>query len=874
MLMTLRAAIAGLALSALLLPGAAAYDLEYEAKPAAELIDQDVSYSDDIPLPEDVTGFRVGERIYSPDMLYAYMRAVAAASDRVTVDEIGRAHSGRPILRATVTSPENHERLDDIRAAQTAMSEGEAAPDGQPVVVQFTHGVHGTEPSGYDSVPLLLYFLAAGQGAEVEDMLDRAVINIIAPLNPDGVARFAEWTGSYRGAVPVADPQHREHVADWPSGRVNKYFFDLNRQWLALTQPEIRSLVEATLDWMPNVVADFHEMGENTTYFFSPGPHDQLHPLLGTGGLDLTLRMNEFLIEQLDSEGALHVSGELFDDYYLGYGSSYPGLLGAVPYLFEQSSVRGIVQETDHGILWHDDKTGQQARVGLALIRAALANSDRLHAHQRDFYEEAGRLAAGGPARTYVFTSHDRGRLADFIDILQAHRIEVRELRQATRLDGNEYRPGESYVVTANQRQYRVIEAMFERQDTGEMTEFYDVSGWTLPLAFGMDWSEVRSGLFSPNLAGDVIESFDIAAPAPERSEYGYVIDWSSSFYAPRAVYRLSHAGMRMQVIPDTVELRTQGGEEVTVTHGGIVATVRNQSIDADAIHALMVRAAEEDGVTVHPVSSAATLSGSDLGGFSLTPVRQPRLLLVSGPGTAQNEVGELWHLLDHEMRMPVTLIDVNSFSSSDISGYTHIILASGQYSGLGDDAADRLKAWTRQGGTLIGVRGGASWAVERGIASASMTRTRREGEDADEPGTAEPLAYEDLSTWDSEHSVAGAIFAGSLDVTHPLGFGYRRAALPLHRIGEDAFVPGPSPVSMPLRYSNSGPLLSGYASDRAQEELRGHGVIFAERSGRGSVILFADNPYFRAYFRGPTRTFMNAIFFSNAFRNASRTGD
>lgn len=876
--MHLRAIIAGAGLAFAAAFIAHAHDYEYEAKPAAELLARDghdVSYDDAIPLPEDVTGIRVGESIYSPDMLYAYMRAVADVSNRVTVDEIGRSHSGRPILRAIITAPANHDRLEDIRQAHLAFSEpGSRArvSDDTPVVIQYTHGVHGTEPSGYDSVPLLIYHLAAAQGEAVDDLLANAVIHIIAPLNPDGVARFSQWAGAYRGAVPVADPQHREHVADWPSGRVNKYFFDLNRQWLALSQPEIRAAAAATLEWMPNIAADFHEMGENTTYFFSPGPVDQLHPLLGTEGVALNRRMNRFLTEQLDSEGALYVSEEVFDDFYLGYGSSYPGLLGSVPYLFEQSSVRGILQETNRGVLRHDDKTGQQARVGLALIDAGVENRARLLNHQRDFYARSARMAADSAVRAYVFTSHDRSRLADFLDILAGHDIAVHELSQPARLEGREYRPGDSYIVPLDQRQHRVIQALFETQDTAEMTEFYDVSGWTMPLAYGLDYAEVRAGLFSPNFVGEPVEDFQRAQTAPEPADYAYVMEWSS-FHAPRALYRLLHAGLNVTAIPDETSLRDAEGEQIEPGRGALVIPVANQPVDADAIHALVARAAEEDGARIHAVATGATLSGSDLGGFSLTALEKPEILLIVGPGVNQNDVGEIWHLLDYEMRMPVTLIDLAALPRAQIARYTHIILANGDYSSLGDSGAERLGGWVRDGGTLIGIRGGAGFAVEKGIASASMTRTRREGEEAEQPGEAEPLAYDEINVWDSEHRVAGAIFDTRVDLSHPLLYGYRSSSVPVHRIGEDAFIPGDSPFNQPMRYTSE-PLMSGYASERAQEELAGKGAIFAERSGRGAVILFADNPYFRAYFKGSTRPFTNALFFSKAFRNATRRGE
>jgi len=837
----------------------------YEPAPLVELIGQDVEYDPAIPLPEDVTGFPVGGIIYTPAMIADYMRAVAAASERVTVDSVGRSHFGRQIMRVTITSPENHARLEDIREAQHDISRAgntDAIPADHPVVIQFTHGVHGSEPSGYDAIMPLLYFLAAGQGSEVADLLDRSVIHLIGPINPDGADRFANWTNMHRARVPVADPQHREHYNEWPWGRTNHYWFDLNRQWLPVTQPEAVALVRATREWMPNIAADFHEMGTNSTYFFSPGPPDGLHPLLSQDGLQLNLRMNRFLNEQLDGEGALYVSEEFFDDFYLGYGSSYPGLVGSVPYLFEQSSVRGIIQETDFGTLRYDDKVGQQARVGLALIRAGLANREQLLSFQRDFYREGARLAGAATNLAYVFSSPDAGRLNDFIEMLDIHGIEVHRLSRRVRLDNTDFDPANSYVVNVRQREFRVIEALFETRIVEGMTEFYDVSGWTQPLAYGLDFAAVRPGFFAPDLAGERAGVPERAVPAPPTTDYAYVIDWTN-FYAPRAVYRFLEAGVRARMVPDSITVTTADGE-VTVPRGSVVIQVRQQGVDPETVHALVQRAAG-DGVTVHAAITGTSGQGSYLGGFGVNTVRRPEILLLTGRGQDVNATGELWHLFDHELEMPVSMIDISEFSAANLSRYTHIILANGSYGGLGESDAERLGEWTRAGGVLIGIQGGAGFAVRNNLTSASYAEREGDSERAD------ALAYETISRWDTEEGVSGAIFATDVDLSHPLLFGLTSNRLSVHRESARGFAPGDNPFALPIRYAEDG-LLSGYASEANIEAIQGLGAVYAERRGRGSVILFADNPYFRAYFRGSARVLTNAVFFGDDFRNPYRS--
>ena len=849
----------------------------YEAKPVETLLDQGVQYDPAIPKPEDVTGYRVGEIIYPPHMHAAYVEALGEASERMAVSIIGRSHFGRPIHQVTVSSPENLERLDAIKATQRSLLAPDTAepPADHPVIMQFTFGVHGSEPSSYDVAPAILYHLAAAQGPEIDALLDEAVINLIVPINPDGANRFAQWTNMHHAAAKVADPQSREHFYEWPWGRTNHYYFDLNRQKLLVNQPESRAVVAFTHDWTPNIAADYHEMGSNATFMFSPGPIERRNPLFSDDALALNLDMNQFIAERLNSDGVLYVTEELFAHFYPGFGSSYPNLIGAVPYLFEQSSTRGLVRETEFGEQRYDDKIAEQARVGLALMQAGRARRAELQAHLSGFYEESRQLAANDPVRAYVFGSSDRARLADFLDMLAVHDIEVRELARTVRADDRVYEPGDAFIVVADQTHYRVIKGLFQAEVIDDRTEFYDVSGWTQPLTWDLDYSELRGRAFSANLAGEPVGAFDRAAPEPARSDYVYVLEWDS-YYAPRALYRLLDAGLRARVIPDETTVRTQAGE-VEPGRGAIVVPIAGQVLSADEIHALMVRAAREDSVTVHAATTAITSRGSDLGGFALGNVETPQVLLATGRAVSSNDAGEYWHLLDHEMNIPVSLIDVSEMPDASLQRCTRIILPGGDYSGLDEAFRERLDAWVRAGGVLIASEQASRWIAEHDLASARfLGQEEADGEtEAEEPAgepVDPPASYEDINAWDAEVRIAGAVFDTEADIAHPLLFGLRDTRLALTKLGRDAFAPSDNPFALPVRYAGGDPLLAGYASEENREALQGAGAVHAERRGQGSVILFVDNPVFRAYHKGTQRVVMNAIFFGDDFRNPRRS--
>jgi len=834
----------------------------YEAKPLVELLPAGVSYDRSVPTPESVTGYRTGEIVLPFELLTQYVRAVDAASDRVSVEVIGYTHLRRPILAVTITSPENQARLAEIQAAQQRVLEtGERAPDDQPVIVEIAHGVHGAEISGYDMIPLLLYHLAAATDAETRATLDDTVVTLITTMNPDGGSRMASWVNSHHAATPVAYPGHRERGPFFLWGRTNHYWFDLNRQWLPVTQPEAVAAVNLTQDWLPHVVADMHEMGEDATYFFSPGPHEGLHPLLTEEAFELTRTIGETIVADADAAGRLYVTEENFDDYYLGYGSSYPALLGAVPFLFEQSSTRGLVYDGVDGLQRYDDKIAEHFSSAYAMIRGAAGAREALLDYQARYFAGQSDAAAALATKAYVFTSSDGPRLARFLELLANHRIETHALARAIEVDGVSYAPGEAFVVAVDQPRHSIIEGLFEIRIPEGKSEFYDVSGWTMPLAFGLDYAPLDRRLYRADLLGAPASADSVAAPAaPAATEYAYVMEWGTRT-SPRVLYRLLSQGLMAKVMPAPARVRTAEGL-VDVARGAVVIPVAGQNVTVGQLHGLMVTAAETDGVVIHAAVSGLTPSGPDLGGFALTSLHAPRVLLVTGLGVSGQDAGEIWRLLDLEMGMPVAMIDQNLLTASALGDFTHVILVNGSYDGFSDDLAQAMGTWVERGGVLVATRGGAEWAITNELTSARSTSSAEPDDDA-APVTRVPFG--DKQGWDAEETLTGAVFVGGLDPTHPIAFGYERDVLHSHRIGVHAFEPSADNPFAAVAWYGDEPLVSGYASARNLERLAGKTSIFAERRGDGAVVLFADDPAFRAYWLGTEKLLLNALFFSGA---------
>ena len=399
---------------------------------AAELsyyLPKGVKYDPAIPKPKDALGWGVGEWHVRHDQLVAYLKRVAAASDRMQIKVIGHTHEQRELLLLTVSSPANLARLEKIRKEHLKLSLPGSKPqpaDEQPLVLYMGYNVHGDESSAGNSALLVAYHLAAAQGPEIDRLLANSVILLDPCLNPDGLNRFAQWANSHRGKNPVGDVNHREHHAVWPAGRGNHYWFDLNRDWLLLQHPESRARIKVFHEWRPNVHTDFHEMGGHSTYFFQPGVPERKNPLTPLENVRLTEVIAGYHAKALDAIGSLYYTEERFDDYYYGKGSTYPDIHGALGILFEQASSRGHLRESPHGEFNFAFTIRNQFRTSLSTFAGALENRVRLLNYQKRFYEQA--LAAGKKhdVAGYVFGGpHDPVRTWLLLDVLLRHRIEV-----------------------------------------------------------------------------------------------------------------------------------------------------------------------------------------------------------------------------------------------------------------------------------------------------------------------------------------------------------------------------------------------------------------------------------------------------------------
>ncbi len=809
-----------------------------------------VTYDDSVTAFEDFAGYEIGERPVRVSDLHAYLRSLADGSDRISYEIAGYSHEGRPILTFIVTSPENQANIESIRQTHLARLRGEAAADAAPMVLWINWGVHGAETAGMDGSIPFLYHMAAAQGPAIEAQLDNAVLVVTVIFNPDGHSRRVDHVERFWSYADNTDPNDAAHNL-WTAARTNHYWFDLNRQWLLLTQPESQAWIRQWHKWKPMVSVDYHEMGSDSPYYFHPGEELRRNPLIPQRARELAFGIAQRHAEWLDSEARLYSTQEGFDNFYLGKGSTYPQVNGSLGILFEGGAARGGAIMTERGLVTTADNARTHFRTALTSVQGSLDLREQITSYQREFFADNARSATRGG---WVFSAKgDPERARRFVRLLNMHDIRVKKLSSQVSADGQSFPAGTSYFVPEAQPGKRLIEGIFGRITQFEENIFYDVSGWTLPLAYDLEYAKVGS---AP--AGAVADGAFESAPAPDPSSYGYVFEWSHS-YAPRALNRILSKDVMARAAMEPTVVRTTSGD-VTLGRGSIFVPLARQETPREEIYAIMQEIAANDGIPVYAATSGLTpVTGRDLGATGINRiVKQPKVVLAYDDGLSSYDVGEVWWTLDYRHRMPVTLVKKSDLGSLDWAQYTHLVLVGGN-AALSDRMAGEIKRWVSAGGTLIATRDGAKWAE-----SAVLGRNA-DKDDADAKGEEAPkrLDFADMSVRDAEHVIGGAIFATDLDTTHPLGFGFADRALATHRNESFTLIrPEANPYAVPAQYADS-PLLTGYASQRRQEEIAGTPAIIAERRGRGSVILMADNPVFRGTYPGSEKLLMNAIFFS-----------
>jgi len=820
------------------------------------------------------------------------------------------------MVHLLVTSPENHQRLDQIKADNGRLADprklanaeaGRMLIESHPATAIMAYSIHGDELSSTDAAMQLAYQLVAGTDDHTESLLSEVVI-IIDPLqNPDGRQRRLASIEQRTGAVSGTDGQHIQHNP--ANGRTNHYRFDMNRDWVSLVSVENRARMKVVTEWNPHFMVDSHEMGPMEGYLMDP-PRHPLNPLLPDRNLYWREQFGFDQAAAFDEHGWSYYAKDWNVEFAPIYTCSWTNLSGGTGLLYEQAGVNSAAykQETGHLLTFRESVHHQ--------LVSSLANLNTLKNNRREVLGDyfADHLAAvsrdGKLTGIFLMPPHDdRARMARFIDLLGRHHIEYRFAQESvhaagtTDIWGNAMDvldlPEGTLIVDSVQPLRRLAHTLlgFDTRPTREYlkiereelenhgsSRFYDVTAWNLPMAFGLEsyWvdtiADVKVDTQPPTKAEQSVEW-------NSKPKYGYIIDFSSA-----AVYdvmtRLFEQGCHMRVARKPFALHGH-----SYRPGAIL--LRGHE-NPNNLGQILEKLADEFEVIVRPAQTASVgKQGPDLGGPKFVLLHAPRVALFADGMT--NSAGAVWHLLDYRLNSRISPIE----RMGDLRKYNVLILpGSGSIS-------EGVKNWVSDGGTLIAF-GGAAYRIAKEKAGLSSVRRRRDvldrlavyredlereqradaveidfddlwgegnvDQNRSEPsdGRSEELAkqpahsgdlekHKRIDEWQRIFSPSGVFLKARIDERHWLGFGLGKF-LPV-MVGNDNVLMSMHPTVAPVRLVAEEDLrLSGLLWSEARRRLANSSFATVEKHGRGQVILFASEPTFRGWYPGMERLFLNAV--------------
>ncbi len=816
-----------------------------------------------IPSPEEFLGYPIGEYHTRHDLVVAYMVKLAELSDKATLMVYGKTNENRKLTMLTITSLENHKNFDAIKKKHLQVVDVNTNItdfSNLPIFINLAYGVHGNEPSSTEAAMLTAYTLIASENTKVKEYLKETVIFLDPTINPDGRDRHTNWANTFRGSPLIADKNDIEHNEGWPRGRTNHYWFDLNRDLLLAVQPESNARLKWYHEWYPNVVTDFHEMGTSSTYFFEPkNMSASLNPV--TPKENYTT-LNNLFAEQfsadLDKIGSLYFTGEQYDATYPGYGSTYMDLQGSLALLFEQASSRGHLQETPTGEISFPFTIRNQYVSSFATIKATIKNKNLLYSYQNDFFKKSIEKASKSKVKGYVFgDNYDKNRTKAFLDVLLKHKIKVYSLDKNLDINNITFKAGNSYVVPTKQNQHYMVQTLFETYEKYRDSVYYDASAWSLVNFYNMKYNSLTK---IPKYSNEItVENNKISLESIQKSDYAYLIPWDD-YYAPAALYALQDKGLIVKTSLKPFSI-SANGKDTKFNRGALLISSSLQAITKDSLYSIVNSVSIKYNLQAYGVNSGFTSSGNGLGSRSIVTLKKPKAMMLVEGGVSSYEAGEVWHLFEQRVHMPISKVPERNFYRTDLNKYNVIIMVSGNYKMLDKKSKEKLKSWISHGNTLITSAKSNAWAIKNKIVDESLVKVIKDSSKQNDR-----INYADARGTIGKQSIGGAIFEVDLDITHPLGFGYHDNKLPVYKNNSVFIMPSKNKFSTVAKYSES-PHIDGYITIENLEKMGKAASIVVSKMGSGRVVMFADNPNFRGSWYGTNKLFMNAVFFGSIIK-------
>lgn len=801
---------------------------------------------------------RLGDNFTPHHLLNTYFEQLAAeAPSTMRLEKYGITYEGRPLQVAIFSSPENVQRLEQIRVSNlrlAGMAPGE--PDlSEPVaIVWISMSIHGNEPSGSECSMELAYRLAVQRDEKIKKWLQNTVVILDPSLNPDGYDRYTHWYRMAANQYKNTDVNAREHQEPWPGGRVNHYYFDLNRDWAWATQKETQQRLHLYHRWLPHVHPDLHEQGINDPYYFAPAA-EPMHELITQWQREFQAEIGENNARHFDNHGWLYFTKEIFDLFYPSYGDTYSSFNGAVGMTYEQAggSKGALAVEIDNNdTLTLHDRIEHHLTTSLATIEISSKNAKLLVENFKEYFRRSAKQPQGQYKTFVVRESNDPNKVQSLCDLLNRHHIRYGRVGMGySGIKAFDYATGKEIsasinpndlLISAYQPHSVLVQALLEPEPKLEDSLTYDITAWSLLFAYGLDALAIKERIDAKKIYEPYHPQKDLSTDSP----YAWCVRRGSmaAFYF---LSELLREGVQVRVAAEPFLLADQRFDA-----GTFVITKADNKGKWGGMDTLVAFAAEQANVRVHPVFSGSPSKGKNLGSEAFQLLKVPKIALVYGDEVDENGYGQFWHFFEQELDYAVTPVSVSKLHKIALDRYNTLILPNGRYN-LSEKQMEALRSWIERGGRLIVVEGALRAFADKDefVLKTKEIPKRDSITTAQRPFMARHR--DELSD-----GLPGAILQVKVDTTHPVAFGFSsryhtlKTNSDVYKLPENA----ETPFYVDECYTSY-----GFIGSRLRPMLKSSPVVSLQRLGSGEVVFFVDNPLFRGFWQQGKHLFANTLF-------------
>jgi hypothetical protein len=823
------------------------------------------SYCQNIKSPSEFFGYELGSRFTFHHQAVEYFKYVADASPLVEYVSYGATYEGRPLGVCFISSEENLKNLEEYRKnnlVKAGFLKAEFTGKQLPFV-WLSYNVHGNESAGMETAMKTLYTLATGTYEGVSEWLKTCIIVIDPCQNPDGRDMYAFRYSSRMNLKPNPDRNGWEHREGWPNSRTNHYMFDLNRDWNWQTQVETRQRLAFYARYMPQVHADFHEMGPESTFFFAPGAepwHEvitpwqhEFHKLMGAGNAKL-----------FDEKYRLYYTKENFDLFSPSYGDTWPTFNGAVGFTYEQGGggFTGIALKLEsEDTLTLSKRIEGHFLASMATIKVSYENREKLVSEFNKYFDEAVHKPQFQYKSVIIKGNNESSDLKDLLQMLDRNQVrysyasgigkKFRGFDYMNSKDGEVTVETGDILVSAIQPQSRMVKVMFEPKSVASDSLSYDLTAWALPYAYNLKAFAVTDEI---KAADDSVKiRVTVNQPATGKP-YAYLADFTG-FDQLKLMAALYTRDIKVRYTFKPTEIGAN-----KFNRGSLIIARGDNLKLGDSFDRLVTEAANLTGVKLFAETTGLAENGKDLGSNFSPVVKKPVVGLLLGDDTQSSIAGEIWFYFERELNYPITLINTDYVQRIDLRKYDVLILPGGSFSQL----ADTLLAFARSGGRVIAIDNAVaafaknkSTALYKAVDLRNTEQKAAEKKDkSDDPRFLKKYELDVERRYDLSNRSEESIYKVRLDETNPYVFG----------LGTDWFV---------IKRNNGYPYLqngynfgyiqesdpvSGFAGNKFREKVKNTMELGSEKIGAGEIIYLTDDPYFRAYWKSGRILLGNAI--------------